>query len=301
MTHPSDSVFSLQIELPNKTIVAPARLVGFAQRLERLKSDLQMMIDPEALEKWSSNNYGVRLPIVEAVTERYPLVIFYGDVGTGKTITAEAISNALAKELGRDAVLFKLSTRVRGTGNVGEMSVLINRAFQVVMEEAGKKKLSFLIIDEADSLVATRDASQSHHEDKVAVNTVIQKLDDTRQLKGRVLVILCTNRFETLDPAIVRRAGHIEKFERPNDGERRQLIRMDCEGIGLSTDEIDQLVLLTGSSNPHGRPYTYSDIRTKIMPDALRRAFPKRKLSVDDFFEAIRAISPSPILIDRGS
>ncbi len=57
--------------------------------------------------------------------DRYPLVIFHGDVGNGKTATAEAIANALADELGKDAMLFKLSTRVRGQGNVGEMSTLI--------------------------------------------------------------------------------------------------------------------------------------------------------------------------------
>jgi SpoVK/Ycf46/Vps4 family AAA+-type ATPase len=93
-------------------------------------------------------------------------------------------------------MLFKLSTRVRGSGNVGEMSMLINRAFEVVAREAGKAKLSFLIIDEADSLAGSRTMNQSHHEDKVAVNTLIQKIDDVRRYAGRVLVFLCTNHFD---------------------------------------------------------------------------------------------------------
>jgi AAA+ superfamily predicted ATPase len=111
-----------------------------------------MLIDPGGLERWSKDFYGKRLPIVDAVLERYPLVIFHGDVGTGKTVTAEAISNALAKEMKRPATLFKLSTQVRGSGNVGEMSMLLSRAFETGIHEAGKAKLSFLIIDEADSL-----------------------------------------------------------------------------------------------------------------------------------------------------
>jgi len=63
-------------------------------------------------------------------------VIFHGDVGTGKTATAEAAANALTTEMKRDAMLFKLSTRVRGTGNVGEMSALINQAFEIVAQQA---------------------------------------------------------------------------------------------------------------------------------------------------------------------
>jgi len=54
---------------------------------------------------------------------------------------------------------------------IGQMSTLINQAFQTVTQEAGKSRLSFLIIDEGDSLAGSRDAAQSHHEDKVAVNT----------------------------------------------------------------------------------------------------------------------------------
>src|SRR5947208_2014159 len=76
------------------------------------------------------------------------------------------------------------------------------------------------IIDEGDSLAASRHNQQSHHEDKVAVNTLIQKIDDARRSGGRVLVFLCTNRFASLDPAIVSRAGHTEEFLRSNDQER---------------------------------------------------------------------------------
>jgi hypothetical protein len=46
------------------------------------------------------------------------------------------------KELGRDAMLFKLSTRVRGSGNVGEMSSLINQAFEIVTKVADNRYCS---------------------------------------------------------------------------------------------------------------------------------------------------------------
>src|SRR5260370_28362239 len=100
---------------------------------------------------------------------------------------------------------------------VGQMSQLIHDAFEVVVQEAGNKRLSFMIIDEADSLAASRNGDQSHHEDKVAVNTLIQRIDDIRRCNGRVLVVLCTNRFAALDPAVVPRAGRIDSLSLPTD------------------------------------------------------------------------------------
>ena len=76
-----------------------------------------------------------------------------------------------------------------------------------------------LIIDEGDSLAATRAQEHSHHEDKVAVNTLIQCIDDLRRLGGRVVVFLCTNRLSVLDAALQRRAAIVEEFIRPDEGE----------------------------------------------------------------------------------
>jgi AAA+ superfamily predicted ATPase len=234
--------------------------------------------------------------LLDSLLDRYPLVVFHGDVGTGKTATAEAVINALSKELGKEALLFKLSTRVRGSGNVGEMSTLINQAFEIVGKEAGKAKLSFLIIDEADSLATNRNGNHSHHEDKVAVNTLIQKIDDVRRFNGRVLVILCTNRYEALDPAILRRAAYVEEFRRPDDGERREILNLDCEGLGLTASAIEELVKLTGPHGPHKLGYTFSDIRTRLLPEALSQAYPSRKINYTDLIEAISRVSPSPTI-----
>lgn len=296
----SSELFELEISLPDDRLEGRARrLIGFPERYERLRRDLRLLLDLEGVEAWSEKLYGQRVPLVNVADDKYPLVIFHGDVGTGKTETAEAASDRLARELDREARLFKLSTRVRGSGNVGQMSMLINQAFDVVTKEAGKKKLSFLIIDEADSLAANRSGDRSHHEDKVAVNTLIQKVDDVRRFGGRVLVFLCTNRFEALDPALVRRAGGKERFDRPNDHEREQLLRLDLDGLGLPEKTLQDLVKLTGPDG-NGRPlgFTYSDMRTLLFPEALARAFPDRRVESKDLLEAARSIQPSPSLKD---
>jgi len=297
MKEGNSALFEFEIPLPDARLKDQAeRLVGFKARYDRMHQDLRLLIDKEGLENWSKKHYHARIPLLDALLDRYPLVIFHGDVGTGKTATAEAASNGIAKELGKEAMLFKLSTRVRGSGNVGEMSTLINQAFEIVGKEAGKARLSFLIIDEADSLAASRSGNQSHHEDKVAVNTLIQKIDDVRRFNGRVLVILCTNRYEALDPAIVRRAAYVEEFRRPDDNERCEILNLDCQGLGLSAPTIEELVKLTGPHGLHKLGYTFSDIRTRLLPEALAQAYPTRKLNHADLIEAISRVAPSPAM-----
>jgi AAA+ superfamily predicted ATPase len=289
-------LFELELELPNDKIEASSkRLVGFENRYQRLYRDLRLLADPEELRAWSKKYHHKELAVCAAVADRYPLVIFAGDVGTGKTVTAEGACDRLAREARKEAMLFKLSTRVRGSGKVGQMSTLLNQAFDVVAKQAGKTRQAFLIIDEADSLAATRETVQSHHEDKVAVNTIIQKVDDLRRHSGRILVFLCTNRAAALDPAIVRRAARIEQFDRPTDQEREELFRMDLDGLSIKDQTIQELVRLTGARD--GQPgFTFSDLRSKLLPDALCRAFPNRSLTGDDLIHAAKEVRPSPVV-----
>jgi AAA+ superfamily predicted ATPase len=289
-------LFELELDLPNAGIAASAKkLIGFEKRYQRLHRSLRLLADPGELRAWSRKHHHKELAICDAVSDRYPLVIFAGDVGTGKTVTAEGACDRLAREARKEAMLFKLSTRVRGSGKVGQMSTLLNQAFDVVAKQAGKTRQAFLIIDEGDSLASTRDTAQSHHEDKVAVNTIIQKVDDLRRHCGRILVFLCTNREGALDPAIVRRAAITEQFDRPTDQEREELFRMDLDGLTIKAPTMHELVRLTGPRD--GRPgLTFSDLRSKLLPDALCRAFPSRALAEDDLIAAAKEVRPSPVI-----
>jgi AAA+ superfamily predicted ATPase len=128
------------------------------------------------------------------------------------------------------------------------------------------------------------------------VNTLIQKIDDVRRLQGRVLVFLCTNRFSSLDPAILRRAGIVEEFRRPDEKERSELIRLDCEGLGFTAATIEKVVALTGPNGSGGPGFTFSDIRTRLLPEALGRAYPDRKMTDEDLILAAESITPTPVV-----
>jgi SpoVK/Ycf46/Vps4 family AAA+-type ATPase len=294
------SIFDSEIALPSDALAKREKtLLGFDSRYARVHDQLRLLLNVGALGEWNRKHHGGKLTLCDLVAEQYPLVIFHGDVGTGKTAMAECIANRLVADArSSDSILFKLSNRVRGNGMVGEMGTLIAEAFRKVTQSAGKTRRAILIIDEGDSLAASRAQDHSHHEDKVAVNTLIQGIDDLRQYGGRIVVILCTNRLSVLDPALRRRAAIIEEFKRPSDAERQKLFGMDLGGLGLTQAQLAELTKLTGARAPHPS-WTYSDIRTRLYPAALAKAYPDRALCFADFSAVAASLHASPVMEDK--
>ena len=293
-------IFDHEIVLPDEGLSSKERtLLGFDARYSRVRNQLRLLLDVDQIKSWNREYHGGRLALCDLILEQYPLVIFYGDVGTGKTVTAECIANRLVAEShAEDSVLFKLSNRVRGSGKVGEIGSLLAQAFQRLTKSAGRERRAILIIDEGDSLAASRSQEHSHHEDKVAVNTLIQGIDALRRSGGRIVVFLCTNRMSALDAALRRRAAIVEQFRRPSPDERRQLFEMDLGALDLTSGQIEELVALTGARS-EAPEWTYSDIRTRLYPAALAEAFPDRALRFQDLQSVASSMAPSPVMEDR--
>lgn len=291
------NVFISKTPLPDQGLTERTKsLLGFDARYRRISDQLELLLKVDELESWNKKHHNDGLSLTVLVKEQYPLVVFYGDVGTGKSVMAECLANRLVEESKTDdAMLFKLSNRVRGDGKVGLMSTLLSEALIQVAKSAGKSRRAILIIDEADSLVAARSSGQNHHEDRVAVNTLIQDIDELRKHGGRVLAILCTNRSGMIDSAVWRRAAVVEEFRRPNCGERRQLFEMDLRALGLDDGQYQCLVEATSAAKG-GPDWTYSDIRTRLYPAAVAKAFPDRPLTFEDLMATTKRLKPSPVV-----
>ena len=290
------NAFDTQRELPSSELKDIAQtLVGFEKHYEALKNHLMVLLMPDYVDKWSMKYHKQIIPLCKVIRQRYPLFLFSGDVGTGKTVTAECAADRLTRDMDKEGFLLKLSTRVRGKGLHGEMSQLIQDAFQDLTIQAGKRRLSFLLIDEADSIASLRSTEQMHQEEKAAVNTLIQKIDEIRQVGGRAVVFLCTNRANVIDQAIVRRAALHMDFSRPNREYCLKLLLHDLEGIGLTTEELNELASLTSSGGHYGdNGYTFSDFRLRFLPEALTRSFPDQALTFNILKETVLAVKPSP-------
>ena len=290
------NTFDIQKELPSSELENIAKtLIGFEKHYEALKNHIIVMLMPDHVSKWSKNHYKQVIPLCNIIQHRYPLFLFSGDVGTGKTITAECAANRLTRETQKNGFLLKLSTRVRGKGLHGEMSQLIQDAFENLTTQAGKRRLAFLLIDEADSIASLRSTEQMHQEEKAAVNTLIQKIDEIRQAGGRAVVFLCTNRVNVIDQAIVRRSAlHIE-FSRPDRKQCLELLKHDLQGIKLTEKHFNELASMTSKGGYYkDNGYTFSDFRLRFLPEALSRAFPDTALTFDILKETVLAVKPSP-------
>jgi len=136
--------------------------------------------------------------------------LFHGPPGTGKTLCAEA----LAGELNRPLAV------ARATSMLSKWVGQTERNLEGLFNEARHHK-AVVLIDEADSLLAPRDAPGAARHDVSMVNAL---LDLVERYPG--LVVLVTNAPDRLDAALERRIDHRIAFEQPGVEERGRLWRL---------------------------------------------------------------------------
>ena len=233
--------------------------------------------------------------ICNAVADRYPLVIFAGDVGTGKTVTAEGACDRLAREAHQEAMLFKLSTRVRGSGKVGQMSTFSTRRLKSLLSKPEKPGTHSLLSTKGTPLRPRGTRCKATTRTKWRLTPSSRKSTTFAATPAAFWYFSAPTEKGCWTLPIVRRAALTEKFDRPTDQEREELFRMDLDGLSIKDQTIHELVRLTGPRD--GRPgLTFSDLRSKLLPDALCRAFPSRALTADDLIAAAKEVRPSPVV-----
>ena len=183
------------------------------------------------------------------------------------------------------------------------MTQLISAAFDYAVAEASKLKSPsgkargavILLVDEADALAQSREATQMHHEDKAGVNAFIRGIDRIANAKLPAAVLMCTNRISALDQAVRRRAADVLSFERPGDEQRRFVLATRLQPIGFARQQIDALVSATGPQRG-GREYgfTFSDLTQRLLPAIVLDAYPSKPINGARAVEIARTMVPTP-------
>ena len=278
-----------------------AALVGVDEVKQRLVNEAMLLLDYQRVNEWSVRHHGSVIRAAEELASRPPLIILAGDVGTGKTELAETFTDPVTRQMRVEGTLYALSLAARGEGAVGQMSSLIGNAFKTVADEsrigykAGKpSKISVLLVDEGDALAQSRELRQMHHEDRAGVNALIKGIDSLRRQNLPVLVVLCTNRLSALDPAVRRRAAYTVTLQRPNEIQRRLLLSDLLENVALKSEELEHIVALTGPMNGRDYGYTYSDLRQRLIPEAVILGVAHNvPLSYQLLLEAVKRVPPT--------
>ena len=270
-------------------------LIGLDEIKERLVKEASLLIASDNLEKWSKKYNKKILAACKVFEKRTPLIVFAGDVGTGKTALAESFGNEIARQLGSNVHLLRVSVQTRGTGLVGEMTQLIGKAFNEAKRVAEAVNAPIvLLVDEADTLAQSREESQMHHEDKAGVNALIQGIDHVKEAHAPILVVFCTNRMQAIDPAIIRRAAIIHEFVRPNNERLKVVFKQYFGDLGLTDQQLSQLADASSPTSDRNYGFTYSDITNRVIPATILRAYPDRALEFADILETIQSLQPTP-------
>jgi AAA+ superfamily predicted ATPase len=302
-----DDLFLPVIELPEPQQRARyERLVGLNDVKTRLRKEATLLAKPHQLQRWANEHHtGGEVAALHLLTDRAPLFVFAGDVGSGKSALAESFGCDLADHLDLPIYLYRLKLTARGRGLVGEMTTLIGEAFTHVRHQAevsinstGVTAVSVLVVDEADALVQSREAQQMHHEDRAGVDAFLAGVDGITGVGLPIIVVLCTNRIGALDPAVLRRAAATFRFTRPDDEQRHAILTAALDGLDIRPETIMKLVELTGPDGDQPG-FTGSDLTQRLVPAAVIDAFPDRPVTDENLLTLAAELSPTPVFTEE--
>ena len=201
-------------------------------------------------------------------------VLLYGPPGTGKTMLAKAVANET------DATFIKMAGSELVHKFIGEGAKLVRDLFEVAREN----QPAVLFIDEIDAIASKRTDSKTSGDAEVQ-RTMMQLLSemDGFDERGEVRIIAATNRFDMLDPAILRpgRFDRLIEVPKPETEGREIIFQIHTRNMNLA-DGVDfaELAELT----PDASGADIKAICTEAGMFAIRDD--RTEVTLDDFMEA---------------
>ncbi len=195
--------------------------------------------------------------------------LFAGESGTGKTMAAEVIANALRLNL------YRIDLSAVVNKYIGETEKNLRRLFDAA-EDGG----AFLFFDEADALFGKRSEVKDSHDRyaNIEVNYLLQRMEGYSGL-----AILATNQKSALDQAFMRRLRFIVNFPFPEENHREaiwqrafpaetpmepldydRLVRLNLTGGSIHNIALNAAFLAAEASSHVTMPLVLEAVRTEF-------------------------------------
>jgi proteasome regulatory subunit len=239
---------------------------GLEDQMQEVRETVEMPLDrPEMFEQ-----VGIEPPSG---------VLLHGPPGTGKTMLAKAVANQT------DATFIKMAGSELVHKFIGEGAKLVRDLFEVAHEN----EPAVLFIDEIDAIASKRTDSKTSGDAEVQ-RTMMQLLSemDGFEERGDIRIIAATNRFDMLDPAILRpgRFDRLIEVPKPDDAGREIIFRIHTRDMNVD-DDVDFEALAELATDASG-----ADIKavcTEAGMFAIRDD--RTEIYMDDFVSAWEKIS----------
>lgn len=167
-------------------------------------------------------------------------MLMYGAPGTGKTMFAEAIANAM------NLPLFIVTPADIFKSYVGESEQAVKQIFD---EIDACPDGAILFVDECESIFSRR--TQDTKDYKAAVTTeLLQRINGFGVDGSKRIMVGATNRPDVIDPAYLRykRFSHIIHVTPPDFEAKRAIIEGKLKGIELDGISVEEVVNMTKES-----------------------------------------------------
>ena len=157
--------------------------------------------------------------------------LLHGPPGCGKTLIGKATAFSLVQHLreeeGLDVKEYFMHIKGPEILNMwlGETERMVRELFSQARRKRSEGYLPFIFIDEAESILGTRQSMRSHHIANTVVPMFCTEMDGIESLQD-IVIILASNRHDLIDPAILR-PGRIDrkiKVGRPDKESSAQIL-----------------------------------------------------------------------------
>ena len=217
-------------------------------------------------------------------------ILLYGPPGTGKTLLARAIA-------GESGVNF---IHVAGPELIDKYVGESEKAVREVFDRARQTAPTIIFFDEVDAIAAARGGEQDVTER--VVSQLLTELDGLAS-NPNLVVLAATNRYEAIDPALLRPGrfeSHVE-VPLPDEGARRLILSVHTEGKPLA-ESIDLDVLAAETEGYSGADlealvrqaslFAIRGLATDIGPEAANERADEIRIGREHFEDARSKVEP---------